>query len=83
LLITDLWFYALAIPAFLLTGISKGGFWAGCAGFTSFLAHAGGPPAAVYLNYLKLVPYFFLGALSVQNLLTSLASGWASGCRAA
>lgn len=71
----------------------RGGFWGACAGFTSFLAHAGGPPAAVYLyplrldrsrltattvalfstvNYLKLVPYFFLGVLSVQNLLTSL-----------
>lgn len=71
----------------------KGGFWAACAGFTSFLAHAGGPPAAVYLyplkldrarltattvalfstvNYLKLIPYFFLGVLSLQNLLTSL-----------
>ncbi len=29
LLITDPWFYALAIPAFLLTGISKGGFASG------------------------------------------------------
>ncbi|WP_421988971.1 sulfite exporter TauE/SafE family protein [Roseococcus sp.] len=71
----------------------RGAFWSACAGFTSFIAHAGGPPAAVYLyplkldrarltattvalfasvNYMKLVPYFFLGALSVQNLLTSL-----------
>lgn len=29
LLITDPWFYALAVPAFLLTGISKGGFASG------------------------------------------------------
>ena len=28
-LITDPWFYALAVPAFLLTGISKGGFASG------------------------------------------------------
>jgi uncharacterized membrane protein YfcA len=62
-------------------------------GLTSTIAHAGGPPLAVYLyplrldrqalaattvvffgvmNYVKLVPYFFLGQLSAQNLLTSL-----------
>jgi len=29
MLITDPWFYALAVPAFLLTGISKGGFASG------------------------------------------------------
>ena len=29
MLITDPWFYALAIPAVLLTGISKGGFASG------------------------------------------------------
>jgi uncharacterized membrane protein YfcA len=71
----------------------RGNVWGGLSGFTSFIAHAGGPPLAVYLlplrmerarlaattvaffatvNYVKLVPYFFLGALSVQNLLTSL-----------
>ena len=71
----------------------KGGFWGGVSGFTSFIAHTGGPPLAVYLyplrlergrlaattvaffatvNYVKLLPYFMLGALSVQNLLTSL-----------
>lgn len=62
-------------------------------GFTSFIAHAGGPPLAMLLfplrlpretlsattvaffatvNYVKLVPYHFLGVLSAQNLLTSL-----------
>lgn len=76
-----------------LTNRLKGSFWAALSGFTSFIAHAGGPPLAVYLyplkldrarltattvvffasvNYVKLVPYFFLGALSAQNLLTSL-----------
>lgn len=75
------------------TSAAKGNFWGGISGFTSFIAHSGGPPLAVYLyplrlerarlaattvvffasvNYVKLVPYFFLGALSVQNLLTSL-----------
>ena len=62
-------------------------------GFTSFVAHAGGPPVNMYLlrrpldrtqfvattvllfaviNYVKLVPYAWLGQLSSGNLLTSL-----------
>jgi hypothetical protein len=62
------------------------------AGFTSFIAHAGGPPITMYLlpqrmhptrfvattvllftviNYLKLIPYGWLGLLGVGNLLTS------------
>jgi uncharacterized membrane protein YfcA len=71
----------------------KGGICAAASGFTSTIAHAGSPPLAVYLyprrldrqvmaattvvffgivNYVKLVPYFFLGNLSAGNLLTSL-----------
>jgi uncharacterized membrane protein YfcA len=71
----------------------RGGFWGMIAGFTSTIAHAGGPPLAVYLfplrldrrvlsattavffgalNYVKLVPYFFLGQLDATNLLTAL-----------
>ena len=62
-------------------------------GFTSFVAHAGGPPVKIVLlsenlpkeqyvgtnsylffaiNYLKLVPYFYLGQFTVENLTTSL-----------
>ena len=62
-------------------------------GLTSTLAHAGGPPFAVYIyslkldktlivatsvaffgigNYLKLIPYFFLGQLNTANLSTAL-----------
>ncbi len=62
-------------------------------GFTSFIAHAGGPPISMYLlrrpldrtdfvattvllfaaiNYVKLLPYGWLGQLSAANLLTSL-----------
>lgn len=71
----------------------KGAFWGMMSGLTSTIAHAGGPPLAVYLyplrleraalaattvvffgvvNYVKLVPYFLLGQLSVTNVLTSL-----------
>lgn len=63
------------------------------AGFTSFVAHAGGPPISMYLlrrplnrtdfvataalffavvNYVKLVPYAWLGQLDASNLTTSL-----------
>ena len=61
-------------------------------GFTSFIAHAGGPPISIYLlrrpldrfdfvatavllfaviNYVKLIPYAWLGQLSTENLTTS------------
>ena len=74
-------------------GRIAGAFWGGLAGFTSTLAHAGGPPFAVYLlpqkldktlfvgtsvifffivNYVKLVPYHFLGQLNVGNLAVAL-----------
>ena len=63
------------------------------AGFTSFIAHAGGPPLNMYLlrrklnrtefvgisvvffavaNYVKLLPYAWLGQLDISNLSTSL-----------
>ena len=66
---------------------------AATAGFTSFVAHAGGPPINMYLlrrgldrtafvattvvfftvvNYVKLVPYGWLGQLDGTNLRTSL-----------
>ncbi len=66
---------------------------AAASGFTSFVAHAGGPPLHMYLlrrsldkttfiattvafftivNYVKLVPYAWLGQLAANNLKTSL-----------
>ncbi len=67
------------------------------AAFTSTLAHAGGPPLALYLlplqlprqllnattvvffgvlNWVKLIPYFFLGQLNPTNLATSAVLVW-------
>jgi uncharacterized protein len=72
---------------------TKGAGWGIVSGFTSFLAHAGGPPLAVYLlplrldktifvgttvvyftvvNYVKIVPYAWLGQFSAENLATAL-----------
>lgn len=72
----------------------KAGWLGGAAaGFTSFIAHAGGPPINMYLlrrplnrtdfvattvlffavvNYVKLIPYAWLGQLQSGNLMTSL-----------
>lgn len=65
----------------------------GAAGFTSFIAHAGGPPVNMYLlrrslnrtefvattvlffavvNYVKLIPYGWLGQLDTSNLMTAV-----------
>jgi uncharacterized membrane protein YfcA len=64
------------------------------AGFTSFVAHSGGPPISMYLlrrpldrtefaatsivffavvNYVKLIPYGWLGQFDADNLATSAA----------
>ena len=72
----------------------RGGFWGAVSGFTSTLAHAGGPPLNVYLfaqrlekttyqattvvfylmiNYVKLLPYTWLGQFTAGNLITSAA----------
>lgn len=70
------------------------GFFAGAAsGFTSTLAHAGGPPVTIFLlsqkmpkelfvgttviffaitNFIKLIPYYFLGLLNTGQLTTIL-----------
>lgn len=74
-------------------GAWGGALWGAIGGFTSTLAHAGGPPVSVYLlpqklpptlfvgttvivftviNYVKLVPYAWLGQLRAENLATSL-----------
>jgi uncharacterized membrane protein YfcA len=74
-------------------GAWSAALWGSLSGFTSTVAHAGGPPMSVYLlpqrldrtiyvgttvvlftaiNYLKLVPYGWLGQLHTENLATSL-----------
>lgn len=74
-------------------GLLRGTFWGTVSGFTSFIAHAGGPPLSIYLlpqrmdktrflattvifvlfmNYVKLVPYAWIGQFSRENLYTSL-----------
>jgi len=72
----------------------KAGICGALSGYTSFVAHAGGPPINMYLlplgldkrrlvatavvffavvNYVKLLPYWWLGQLSLGNMSTALA----------
>lgn len=74
-------------------GAVSGGFWGSVAGFTSFIAHAGGPPLSMYMlpqrmdktlfvgttviffivvNYVKLLPYAWLGQFHGANPGTAL-----------
>lgn len=74
--------------------VARGTLWGAVSGFTTFVSHAGGPPLNVYLlpqrmdktlyvgttvffyifvNYVKLVPYTWLGLFTGQNFYTSLA----------
>ena len=75
------------------SGWGRATWWSTIAGFTSALAHAGGPPIMQFLlplkidkltfvatsvtffsivNYVKLVPYGYLGLFDFSNLRTSL-----------
>lgn len=48
-------------------------FWAAVAGFTSTVAHAGGPPANIYLLPLKLDKTVFVGSMIVLFALVNAA----------
>ncbi len=43
----------------------RGGFWAALAGFTSFVAHAGGPPLNVYMLAQGLEKRVFVGTVAI------------------
>ena len=72
---------------------TSGTFWGTVAGYVSYIAHAGGPPVAIYLlpqhlpkttlvgttvlffaiiNFIKLIPYAWLGQINAESFLTSL-----------
>ncbi|UUZ67163.1 sulfite exporter TauE/SafE family protein [Polaromonas sp. P2-4] len=65
-LIIDWHFYAVAIPAVLLLGISKSGFGAG---FGSLAVPVG---FLFVINLSKWIPYAWLGLLDLRNMATSL-----------
>jgi uncharacterized membrane protein YfcA len=51
----------------------RGAFWGGLAGFTSTVAHAGGPPANIYLLPLKLDKSIFVGSMIILFALINAA----------
>ena len=86
-MITDPWFYLLAIPAVTALGMSKGGF-------TSTIIQVGAPPYQIHIlpqrldtltlvgttimffgvvNAMKVAPYLALGQFSTHGLATSAA----------
>jgi uncharacterized membrane protein YfcA len=67
-------------PAARSAGPLSGVFWGAAAGFTSTLAHAGGPPVAVYLLPQKLPPTLFVGTtvifFTVVNYTKLIPYAW-------
>ena len=51
---------------------SKGIFWSGAAGYTSFLIHAGNPPINFYVLPLKLDKISFIGTMTLAFLVINL-----------
>lgn len=50
-----------APPAARTPSHARGGFWGAVTGFTSMIAHAGGPPFQIYVMPLRLRPAAFVG----------------------
>lgn len=59
------WAVGLKAPNAKKPGAVSGVFWGAVGGFTSTLAHAGGPPVSVYLLPQKLPPVLFVGTTVV------------------
>lgn len=49
----------------------KGSFWSGVSGFTSFVAHAGGPPAMVYVLPQRLDKVTFVATISLFFMIVN------------
>ena len=61
----DYWFQLRPRKAPQGPDIISGGFWAAVAGFTSFIAHAGGPPLNVYMLPQGLEKRIFVGTVAM------------------
>jgi uncharacterized protein len=62
------WLRFAARQAAAAASVAKGAFWSVVSGFTSFVAHAGGPPIMVYLLPLKLPQSRFIATMGVLFL---------------
>jgi uncharacterized membrane protein YfcA len=68
------WFGGAARQAPAERSVAKGAIWSGVSGYTSFVAHAGGPPAMIYLlpqqldklTYVATVNFFFMAVNAIK-----------------
>jgi uncharacterized protein len=52
---------------------AKGAFWSALSGFTSFVAHAGGPPAMIYLLPQRLDKVMFVATINLFFMIVNAA----------
>jgi uncharacterized membrane protein YfcA len=67
------WFKRGQVEAPLPASVPKGSFWGALAGFTSFIAHAGGPPFQVFVLPQKLPKAEFAGTATILFAVINLA----------
>ena len=67
------WFKRGQVDIALPASVPKGAFWGAVSGFTSFIAHAGGPPFQVYLLPQKLPKAEFAGTATILFAIINLA----------
>lgn len=65
------WFGFASRQAPAEKSVVKGTFWSGVSGFTSFIAHAGGPPALVYMLPQRLDKITFVATLNLYFMIVN------------
>ena len=67
------WFKRGQVDSALPASVPKGAFWGAVSGFTSFIAHAGGPPFQVFILPQKLPKAEFAGTATILFAIINLA----------
>jgi uncharacterized membrane protein YfcA len=65
------WFGFASRQAPAKKSVIKGTFWSGVSGYTSFIAHAGGPPAMVYMLPQRLDKITFVATLNLYFMIVN------------
>ena len=65
------WFGFASRQAPAKQSVIKGTFWSGVSGYTSFIAHAGGPPAMVYMLPQRLDKITFVATLNLYFMIVN------------
>jgi len=67
------WFKRGQVDSALPASVPKGAFWGAVSGFTSFIAHAGGPPFQVFILPQKLPKAEFAGTATILFAIINVA----------